>query len=242
MNIVTQDANGLPDWAATPEERAYRAVYYPALITLMLGLLSALALISRAFWVVPVLAVACGAASLRGLAKNPRTIGRGAARAGLVLAILFGTYAWSSQTLRDAWLGRTTRRCADQWIDLLRQQRLREAFQLHDRKDERALPGENLEDFFRRHPVARSECDRYFSVDPQRALVRAAREGRVAFERVERCETLLHELGERVVLRYVIQAEQGQGAQAQPVRITLRNRRSTDNPDRDWYIETVGPG
>ncbi|MCU0962549.1 MAG: hypothetical protein MUF48_20835 [Pirellulaceae bacterium] len=237
MNTAALDEKNPQDPDSAPEVPSYRSVHYSALFTLALGLLSALALTSSALWIVPVLAVVLGAVSLRSLASDPAAIGRRAALTGMVLAVLFGTWAWTARTSRDVWLGRVARQYTDQWIDLLRQQRLREAHQLHGRKVERAAPGLDLEDFYRSQRNAQAEYEQFFGEETLQTVVRAAREGQVAFDRVERCVKLPKEDG--VVLRYVARYEQDGRPQELAVRITLKRERSRENTNRDWYVESV---
>lgn len=239
MNIDAQDDFGPPGPAGALEEPSYRVISYPALATLLVGLFSPLALLTPTLWIIPVLTVVLGAISLRGLAAHPGAIGRRAALVGMVVAILCGTYAWTARTARDAWLGRTAREYADQWVELLHQQRLYEAHQLHGRKVDRAAPGLDLEDFYRHQSGARFDYDQFFKSEPVVTMIRAAAEGGVTFDRVERCER--KPLEDDVILRYLVRYEQYNRPQKMAVHILLRRVRNAKNADCDWYVAMVRP-
>lgn len=112
----------------TEETTGYRPVSAAAVAALVAGLLSAAALVSPFFWVVPLLAI--GLASL-GLADVARTgaekAGRAAALVGLALAVGFGAQALSVAAARDWITASRARAAATLWIEALRDGRLDDA-------------------------------------------------------------------------------------------------------------------
>ena len=88
------------------EQLSYRPVSTLAVMALVAGGLSALALTSQVLWVVPLLAAGLAAAALRDTATGtPPKAGRALALAGLALAIGFGCQAIGF-TVTDHWIGR----------------------------------------------------------------------------------------------------------------------------------------
>lgn len=89
-----------PDSSISPDDAepaGYRPVSSLALAALVVGALSALALVSPFFFVVPLVAVALAMAALADVARDGATkAGRLAAVAGLALAIGFGAQALTS--------------------------------------------------------------------------------------------------------------------------------------------------
>jgi hypothetical protein len=73
------------------ELSSYRAVYAPAIVSLVLGLLAALSFASSYFWIAAVLAIVFGFLALRGIARQPEALtGVKLAKAGIVLGLIFG--------------------------------------------------------------------------------------------------------------------------------------------------------
>jgi hypothetical protein len=88
------------------EQLSYRPVSTPAVLALVGGGLSALALTSQALWVVPLLAAGLAVVALRDTAAGtPPKAGRALALSGLALAVGFGCQAIGF-TVTDHWIGR----------------------------------------------------------------------------------------------------------------------------------------
>ncbi|MEY3033255.1 MAG: hypothetical protein RLZZ622_1730 [Planctomycetota bacterium] len=88
------------------DQLSYRPVSTPAVLALVGGGLSALALTSQVLWVVPLLAAGLAAVALRDTATGtPPKAGRALALSGLALAVGFGCQAIGF-TVTDHWIGR----------------------------------------------------------------------------------------------------------------------------------------
>lgn len=109
----------------------YRPVSTMAVAALAVGCCSAVALVTRFAWVVPLIGVAVSLAALADLARpDVRKAGRLAALAGLALSIGFGCQA-ATGFLVDRWImGARARAAAEAWIDAVREGRTAEAFGL----------------------------------------------------------------------------------------------------------------
>lgn len=103
------------------EQRDYRPVSGLAVAALVAGLLSAVALVSPFFWVVPLLAVGLACLGLADVSRSgAEKAGRAAALVGLALAVGFGAQAVSA-AVTSRWLVTSrARAAATLWLDALR--------------------------------------------------------------------------------------------------------------------------
>ena len=120
------------------EQLSYRPVSTPAVLALVGGGLSALALTSQVLWVVPLLAAGLAAVALRDTATGtPPKAGRALALSGLALAVGFGCQAIGF-TVTDHWIGRARAiETASSWQQAVQAGRWTEA---HDFCAQAALP------------------------------------------------------------------------------------------------------
>lgn len=109
----------------------YRPVSSLAVAALAVGCCSAVALVTRFAWVVPLIGAAVGIAALADLARpDVRKAGRAAALVGLALSIGFGCQAVAGW-LTDRWIMESrARAAAGAWIDAVREGRTAEALGL----------------------------------------------------------------------------------------------------------------
>jgi len=131
----------------------YRAVSRPAIVALVLGLASATALAHPLLLAVPVVAVAVGLAAMASVARNSQTlIGRKAALTGILLALLFASWAPARIVGRRWLLYDHARRFSDAWVKLLHEQEYEKAHQLTVEAARRQPPEADLKAFYRHHP------------------------------------------------------------------------------------------
>ena len=119
------------DERATGAISDYRPVSPLAVAALVLGICSAMALVTRFAWVVPLVAAAVAIAALADLARpGPAKAGRRLALAGLALAVGFGAQAVTSAAV-DRWIeSHRAGAAARAWIDAVRDGRPAEALGL----------------------------------------------------------------------------------------------------------------
>jgi hypothetical protein len=140
----------------------YRVLSVSAVLSLLLGVSSALGLVSPLFWIVPVAGVALGLLALGRIARNaPALTGRKAAILGLFLSVLFGASGvmdWCSYR----WMLRTeARRFAGTWFQLLADDEPEKAFQLTVHPPHRAKLDAPLWEFYRKEPRSRRDLEKY---------------------------------------------------------------------------------
>jgi len=114
-----------------PELVQYRSVSGLAMVGLLVGLLSWLAMLSRALWVIPLAGLIINAIALRRIAiLAPAIVGRKAALVGLLLSAAFaaaGPVQWTSYR----WLMRNeARQFGLTWFDFLARGQPHKAFEL----------------------------------------------------------------------------------------------------------------
>ncbi len=119
------------DERATGAISDYRPVSPLAVAALVLGICSAMALVTRFAWVVPLVAAAVAIAALADLARpGTAKAGRLLALAGLALAVGFGAQAVTSAAV-DRWIeSHRAGAAARAWIDAVRDGRPAEALGL----------------------------------------------------------------------------------------------------------------
>jgi hypothetical protein len=114
--------------SATDEVPGYLPVSRLAVAAAALGGISALALASPVFWVLPLVAIGVAVAALRDVARRdaPKA-GRLAAVAGLALAAGFGAQAVAGKATTRSITAARAGAAARLWLDTIREQRLSDA-------------------------------------------------------------------------------------------------------------------
>lgn len=114
--------------SATDEVPGYLPVSRLAVAAAALGCISALALASPVFWVLPLVAIGVAVAALRDVARReaPKA-GRLAAIAGLALAAGFGAQAVAAKATAQSITAARARAAAGLWLDTIHAQRLSDA-------------------------------------------------------------------------------------------------------------------
>ncbi|MBX3415855.1 MAG: hypothetical protein KF708_24445 [Pirellulales bacterium] len=150
----------------TGEAEGYRAINHWAVLTLILGLASALVLVHPILAILPVLTLVSGAVALRQISYYwPAYTGRWAALAGIWFALVFAIatptriFLWRYQMETEAI------RFGDQFMRMLLDGRAIEAHQLTVAKNIRMPPDETMYDSYRADP-ARKEGVRAFVAEP----------------------------------------------------------------------------
>lgn len=145
----TIKAAPIPRGRESDESVAYRAISPPAVISLFLGVASALALVHPGLWIVPAIAAATAVWALWTLAaRKTEFIGRKAAILGLGLAIIFAGWAPARLISRQMRLYSEARSWSEEWLQLIHEGRLYEAYELHLPVAERQPGSVSLADLY----------------------------------------------------------------------------------------------
>jgi hypothetical protein len=124
-------------------ERDYRTVEPWAIVALVLGAVSAVALLDPLLLLVPLVALGASVVALVRLARDTDRSGRAAALAGLALAIMFGVAPVAQMATTWAMLSRQARGVGDQFFEYLRERSPEKAMMLRFAPDQRR-PFDNL--------------------------------------------------------------------------------------------------
>lgn len=226
-----------------PEEQqlvaASRSPQILAIVTLLLGLVSALALFNLLFWVFPLVTVALGAMSLASLARNPERIGRKAAWVGVLLAVLFGAWAVSRHFSRQAWLLDQARRNADVWLELVCQEKLQEAHQLHLHENQRMKEEATLDEFYASREEARIDYKSFYSTPPLNEFILVASQATVNFEGLDAYIPDEHE--DNLLLRYSAEYQEGGQPKKLEMRLVMRRYLRHRTGEGSWAVYRVMP-
>ena len=121
-----------------------------AIGSLVFGVASSIALFNIDLVAMPVLAATFGLAAYLLTAKNEAVRGQTLALLGLALGIMFGVACYTSTQKRDQYLYLAGTKAADQFLNVVGQNKLLEAYELTRAERDRQVAGASLEDAFSR--------------------------------------------------------------------------------------------
>lgn len=224
------------------EEVAYRSVSVKAVVGLVLGAFSALALIHPLLWIVPAAAVALSLLALReiGLDDN-RLVGRGAALAGLAVALFFGTAAAGAYYARRAMAIDEARQTADIWFDRLQHDEPHRAHQLSLPPNERfPIDEPNLWEAYRGLPKMSAGLTEFVEKPAVAALLKLGPRAKVRFYSTEGYAT-----GgklEGVKMLYAVTYGEGQRPRTFFVQLAVVRRADAPAGQNPWYVADIESG
>lgn len=218
----------------------YRSISITAVLALLFGCASALALVHPFLWVIPAVAVVTAVLALRAIAQEGANLaGRGLAMAGLIVALFFGGWAPTRIVTRQWHLYRQARPYADQWLELLRAGKVYEAHQLMQSVGERQKPGASLEVYYANSAAARKQLDGAFEVRPALTMRNLAGDATYEYLGGDGVSTEDGGYVEYVSLRYLMRYQEHGLAKETPVRIVLKRGDSEEPGVFYWSIRGV---
>lgn len=207
-----------------------------ALVTLALGLSSFLACFHAVFWILPIMAVVLGSISLFTLARSPDKIGRKAALVGMFLAILIGSMTISRHVTRQQWVSTHARRYANLWLQLIQQNKLKEAHQLHLPQVSRAGPGVSLDEHYAEQ-LLQEEFEGFYSSAPLQTFVEVAPRATIEFVGQTGYQpTASHD---DVGLRYVARYQENDASKELKIDLVMRRQFRLEQGISSWYLLDV---
>lgn len=221
------------------DDIAYRSPHPLTILAVLLAILSPLALLSPILWVVPVLAVLVAIAALIKLAAgSEEKVGRKGALIAMAVALCFGTWGPARYVSRQQWLYRQARVYADAWLQLVQDQRLEEAHQLHLTSRERMADDVPLDEYYGGLPYVSSAFRDFFENEPLRHVVEMKKHaGRIEFDAYIGYKHRTHR--DVVTLRYLLRLRIGNIENVLPLRVEMKRELDTDTGYRNWYVDTV---
>lgn len=242
----------------------YRAISPLAVASMFLGMASALALVHPGLWVVPAFSACLAAWSLRAISlRKTELIGRTVALIGLALAILFGAWAPVRLVSRQARLYTQARAKADEWLNLLREGRLYEAYELHLNPTERQPADTSLAEFYGdlSQPASGPRMDRsaeqgpgggnsarprpqfairdFYAEAAMQRLMAGAKSGELVFQGFDGVQSRPELASESVILRYEIPSAAGDTPQKRTLTMTLTRVRLPRSRKANWSVDSV---
>jgi hypothetical protein len=217
----------------------YRSPAVLAIVTLVLGPFSFLALLKPILWVFPLITIGVGFAALYNLAKNPLKIGRKAALIGLALAFFFLAWGCTHYYSRREWLAHHARQYADTWLELIRSDRLRDAHQLHLRKSLRVADGVSIDDYYATQPYAQADFESFFDKMPLKKLLELGAAAQVTFQRVESYDA--QPTSDMLILDYLVKYQDAGRPKTLPMRIVMVRDRDPAAGEFNWCVDRVEP-
>lgn len=210
----------------------YRSLNVWAVLSLVVGLLSPVALWHPALWWVPVLAMALASLGRWQIARSPEVwLGRWPAALALVLGGFFLVCA-PVRYLSLHWL---IEKQSEQFVlaftDAVREGRLQAAHQATLEPKYRQPVGTDLADYYQRSPEEQADLDAYFNMGVAKALAALGKNCRVELQKVD--YMVFEGNTQRVVASYAV----FQDDPLEPVlRLQTDVHRITDRSGTNWWL------
>jgi hypothetical protein len=218
----------------------YQAVEPWAIIGLLLGLISPIALVAPVLWFVPILGLVAAAVALRNLRRDRRP-GRALALVGLVLSTIF-IAAPVTRIFSAEWLlSRQARPVADQFMEYLRERSPEKALMLVFAPDQRRPIDDTLWLYVRSDDEVKGELRKFVDAPPIRMLLALGDEARVRFYRTGSVATS----GKIAQVNYVYSVTfDDEDGKTKTYFVALRlERKPTAKPDiNPWRVRDYGGG
>ena len=164
-----RSSDRLPDRYHPDDETLaqYTSISRLAVLSLFLGLASALMLASPIAVLVPLAGIATAVIALRSIAgSNGQLTGRWPAIVGLCLATLFLGWGISRPWTRQNHIRNTAQKLADHWLELVRSGKLQQADQLMRPPSERFSDDSAMADYYKQNNEAGEQLREIFGREP----------------------------------------------------------------------------
>ncbi|MFW6169322.1 MAG: hypothetical protein ACODAD_02450 [Planctomycetota bacterium] len=237
MTQTSSENHDRPEYDLDPDIEFHGQPQALALITLALGLLSFLACFNTMFWGLPILALVLGPISLFTLARSPDKIGRKAALAGMLLAILFGSSTISRHVSRRLWVSEHARRYANLWLQRIQENKLKEAHQLHLPQAHRAATGGSLDKHYREQQPLQEELEGFYGSAPLKTFIEVAPRAKIEFVGQIGYQPAVSQ--DDVVLRYVARYQQNGESKELAMDLIMRRKAQFEQGISSWYLLNV---
>lgn len=142
-----------------------------AVAGLLLGLLSALAVFNIDLIVLPILAVAISLAAYWHIGRTESLSGRMLALAGVALGVAFGAWTITAVRLRDQYLYEVASQFAREYLEVVSENQLLEAFELMQPETARQVAGTSLEEHYQNVGTPEQSALSAFKDDPKTKAV-----------------------------------------------------------------------
>jgi len=234
MNQEEHHDPGFSD-AGEADLAQYRVVSPFAVVALLLGLSSFLALLQPLLVILPLLGIAASLIALRIIAADPSSrAGRTVALAALALAVAFAAATPAKNVSRNWIVKSRARRFATQWLELVRDGQLDRAHQLTLAAARRQSPEIPLAEFYLNNFDAARARTEFFNDTFAGELAGLGQQGQLRFERVLRHEAIKG--GDHIRQLYSLRFEESAGREPLSLRIGVQRDRDPVTGHGQWRV------
>jgi len=181
-SVVEQSA---PTFSADERESfsEYRSLSLLAVTSLLLGILSVGALSYPGLWIVPLVAVFCGAFALRAIRKSDHVSGKFTAWAGIALALMFLSWAVSQYYFGRWVIYAEAQAVAERWIQFVLEGEDKIAHQAMLNPATRQSVGFSVDEYYQMDEKAREDMEKLFSEPPMSEMLGLGKEAKIELQR-----------------------------------------------------------
>ena len=217
-------------------EEQYHPLNLIAVVSLVAGLLSCLALVHPILYALPVLAAALSLMAIwRIRAAAGEVSGHNLAVVGLALACLFGGWAISYKLTSQSLLSRQARQVADRWLEFVQAGELQQAHQLMLRPRNRAPHETSLTEHYLDNEESRQAFRQVFDADPTKTIAEAGQRANIRFRKTVE---VLRDASNTAVRQAYTFKETSSEADSLQFELLIVRPESRLGP-REWYISRV---
>ena len=166
----------------------YRAINPFAVVALVLGILSSLALIYQPLWVLPLVGIGSALISIRQIRSSGSQIGQGAAFTAIVLAVFFLTATFTRDRVRPWIVVHQAREFNEHFLELLRLNNHESAHQLTLPFPHRQSNQTDLKVFYHKNKNANDDLATFLQKQPLSKWTVNAQQGQISFRSLDRYE------------------------------------------------------
>ena len=164
----------------------YRSVSRLAVSAFILGLLAPLSLIHPLLFAVPWIGLIVSWRALHNIAQpNSSASGYGLAISGLILALVFGSWAPAKFTVEHVVLSRQARQFSERWIDLVRNGKLQDAHRWMLAPIQRPDPSMPTQLFYEENVELQEDLEEEFTNEPGNLIASNGKDGTLYYMGVD---------------------------------------------------------
>jgi hypothetical protein len=219
------------------EVRQYRPLSVLALLSLLVGAVSGVALLAAPLWLVPILGVVLAVAALQSAAVRQRAAGgRSLAIAGLLLSTLFLSLAVGRSVSYRQQIYREGRQVAGRWMQRVAQGELEIAHQATLPPYRRQISAFGLQRAYQANPELMEQKEEFFDQPIVAMLVQSGRSAKWQF--LQSVQQTVDGRSCYVVLRYVISGSQTEPLEAE---VLLQRYDAWQDDPASWQVMGLAP-
>ena len=214
----------------------YRSVSKLAVTALLVGLLSAVALIPPHSLVINLLGVICAVLALARIARaDRRLVGRNLALVGLALSLAFGSYAYARGAVIQHLVAGEAEQWGLDWCKLVREGRLPLALELKQPPTSRRPLNDTLAEYYSENPQGDALMKAFRENDAVMALLTAPSEAKLTPGRVQ--GVMSAGQGEYVVLHeFLLTSPKSPSGEPAILMLQMRRARLSRLGGGAWYL------